>query len=181
MIDLLVNTIGKWKLGRRYANASRKPVAINLLYMKTAVLVFHISDENHYHKIISFGESLKTKEGFSKVYYVAYVATKEVPSFVNSEKVKIFDSTQVNIYGIPKDEFASAILKTEVDLMIDFTEKSFVPTDYFLALIQAKTKVGLANPEKEYIFDLMIEISDNQNITEFATQVIRYLKMINKD
>jgi hypothetical protein len=112
---------------------------------------------------------------------VAFSGFKEIPAFVDTDKVRVFDKKMVSLFGIPTDEFALPILNNTYDLLIDFSKESFVPTDYFLALSDAKTKVGGTNPAKEYMFDLLIDIKENQNVTEFSNQVIRYLKMINKD
>lgn len=181
MISFLINSIGKWKLDRKYAKFSRQPAAINLLYMEKAIVVFNITDEENYQQIFNFSRGLKTKEGFRYLTMVGFNGKKELPSFVDSNQVKVLDTENCSIYGYPNDEFAAPILEEEYDLLIDFTQKSFVPTDYFLALTKAKTKVGITNSENEYLFDLLIELKDNSDIAMYQKETIRYLKMINKD
>ena len=181
MINFLINSIGKWKLDRKYAKFSRQPSAINLLYMEKAIVVFNITDEKSYQQIFNFSRGLKTKEGFRQLTMIGFNDKKELPSFVDVNQVKVLDATNVSSFGFPSDEFSLPILKDEFDLLIDFTQKSFVPTDYFLAFTKAKTKVGITNSDNEYLFDLLIELNDSSDLATYQKEAIRYLKMINKD
>ena len=146
--------------------------------METALIVFHINSEESYKVAFDFSVYLKRKEGLSKVGLIAYCGEKEIPTYVDEKKVKVFGPKECNVFGIPVNEILDQNQK--YDLMVDFTPKSFLPTDCILALTNAKTKVGYHNDEKEYIFDLIIDVSENQLNLDYSKNIIRYLKMINK-
>lgn len=180
MIGFLANSIGRWQLKRRFNILNRDAEAINISKMESAILVFSITDEKDYTDILQISTSLKRDEGIGHVTLLAYNSNKEIPVFVDDQLVVVFGDKEVDFSGIPKDEFASKVLQQKFDLMIDFTTDSFLPTDYFLALLNAKTKVGANNNEKGYIFDLLIDIPIESNKLELSKNIIRYLKMINK-
>ena len=181
MINFLINSIGKWKLERKYAKFSRKPEALNLLYMESALVVFNITDEKTYNEIFNFSRGLKTKEGFSRLTILGFNAKKELPSFVDANQVKVLEAKSISVFGFPNEKFSDSILNDEYDLLLDFTQKSFVPTDWFLAMSKVKTKVGLTNSSNEELFDLLIELKDTSDIVTYQKEAIRYLRMINKD
>ncbi|MFT6802067.1 MAG: hypothetical protein ACJA2N_001250, partial [Salibacteraceae bacterium] len=54
-----------------------------------------------------------------------------------------------------------------------------MPTEYFLTLIDAKTKVGRDNSVHQKIFDLLINQKGSDK-KEYLKSVIHFLKMINK-
>jgi hypothetical protein len=180
MIGALVNTYGKWKLKKLFAKSARVPVAMNIQEMKTTILVFEITDESSFLKVSAFASKLKQTHGFSKVNFLGFNKLKELPSFILENEVKVLGLSEIDMSGVPKPEFTKAILGDDYDLLVDFTQESLLPTDYFLALINAKTKVGQANKDKEYIFDLLIELEDKTDVTGYLENVVRYLKMINK-
>lgn len=181
MMKFLINSVGKWKLERKYAKISRNPAAINLMYMEKAIVVFTITDEKAYQQIFNFSRGLKTKEGLRNLTMIGFNDKKELPSFVDANQVKVLDAENISVFGFPNEDFSLPILNEKYDLLIDFTEKSFVPTDFFLALSNAKTKVGLTNSENEDLFDLLIDLKDNSDLATYQKEIIRYLKMINKD
>ena len=68
----------------------------------------------------------------------------------------------------------------DFDLLVDFTPISFVPTDYFLALVNAKMKVGPKSGIKNEFLDLIIDIPLKSTFLELSKNIFRYLEMINK-
>jgi hypothetical protein len=178
MIGFIVNSVGKWKLANLVKKNTRKAIAMNLDHMESALIVFHVNSEESYKVVTDFALYLRRNEGLNKVDLIAYCGAKEIPNYVDKKKVKVFGPKECNMYGIPINEFLNS--SQDYDLMVDFTPESFLPTDSILALSEAKTKVGYHNEEKEYIFDLIIEVSDNQLYLDYSKNIIRYLKMINK-
>ena len=178
MIGLLTNSLGKWKLANLVKKVDRKPVAMNLDHMESALVVFHINTAEEYKVVTDFCFYLKRNEGLNRVDIMAFCGAKEIPEFVDQNNVKVFGPKECNIYGIPEGSYLNP--NKSYDLLVDFTPVSFVPTDAILALTEAKTKVGYHQDEKEYIFDLIIDVADNQLHLDYSKNIIRYLKMINK-
>ncbi len=179
MIAFLANSIGKWLLKKGVEKSKRVPEAIHISEMNSGLLVFDINTESRYQEILAFQKKLKV-EAISQISLLGFTLEKELPSFINEEQVQVLGKKDLSLWGIPKDEFHQQLMKKDYDLMIDCTENMEVPTDYIMALVQAKTKVGKPNPENEYIFDLLIDGSKEEGVDAFSKNVIHFLKMINR-
>ena len=180
MIGFLANSIGRWQLKKQFAKVNRETEAINISQVKKAVLVFTVLDEKEYTDILKISTDLKREEGISELTLLAYNPNKEIPKYIDDQQITLFGEKDLGITGIPKSEFAMELMREKFDLLLDFTPESFLPTDYFLALLYAKTKVGRVNDEKDYIFDLIIDIPIEATLLDLSKNMIRYLKMINK-
>lgn len=179
MIILLANTIGRWILKRGIEKDKRTPVALNLLEMKTAILVYDIKSQKEWDHILNFKKVLLS-EGFEKVTLMGFSMEKEMPSFVDNQMTQVLGRKEIRFWGIPVDAFNQKFFSQKFDLMVDCTEKSVLPTDYLMALVHAKTKVGVSNPENEYIFDLLIDSDKKEDFVKYVKNVIHFLKMINR-
>lgn len=180
MIGFLANSIGRWQLKKQFAKVNRETEALNIAKVKKAILVFTVLDEKSYTDVLHISTTLKRDEGIDDLRLLAYNPNKEIPTYIDDQQVTLFSETDVGITGIPKSEFSLELLRTKFDLLLDFTSGSFLPTDYFLALLYAKMKVGKFNSGKNYIFDLIIDIPEESTNLELSKNMIRYLKMLNK-
>lgn len=179
MIAFLANSIGKWLLKKGVEKSKRIPEAIHISEMNSALLVFDVTSESEYNEIVAFQKKLKL-EGISNTSLLGFCLEKEIPSFLDVDQVQLVGKQEVSLWGIPKSEFFQPFSKQSFDLMIDCTERNEVPTDYIMALVNAKTKVGKPNPVNEYIFDLLIDGSNEEGLEAFSKNVIHFLKMINR-
>tara|TARA_R110002050_G_scaffold204327_1_gene339663 strand:- start:149924 stop:150460 length:537 start_codon:yes stop_codon:yes gene_type:complete len=177
-MSFLVNTLGKWKVGKLFQQNRRIPEALNLERIESAILVCNITDSQSYKEVQDFATYLKRSEGLSSVKVICYFDQKEKPTFVNEESDLVFGKKDCNIFGLPnKVEYN---FKKPVDLLVDFTSKSCVPTNYFICQINAKTVVGKQDDEKGDWFDLIIDIPKEKGLPVYKENILRYLKMINK-
>lgn len=179
MIKFLANTIGRWILKRGVEKDKRTPIALNLLEMKTAILVYDILGLKEWDQILSFKKVLLS-EGFEKVALIGFSMEKEIPSFVDSQMTQVLGRKEIRFWGTPVDAFNQKFFNQKFDLMVDCTGQSVLPTDYLMALVHAKTKVGASNPENEYIFDLLIDSDKKEDFIQYVKNVIHFLKMINR-
>jgi len=180
MIGFIVNSIGRWQLKRRFNILNRSVEALNMSNIKSALLVFHITNEKSYMEMLEISTNLKRNYTVGKVDMLAYCSTKEIPKYVDDQLVTILQNKQIDFTGIPKDDFSKPILTMDFDLLVDFTPISFLPTDYFLALVNAKMKVGPKSGIKNEFLDLIIDIPLKSTLLELSKNIFRYLEMINK-
>ncbi|MGB0806922.1 MAG: DUF6913 domain-containing protein [Salibacteraceae bacterium] len=178
MIGFLANTIGKWKLERAALNSNRISEAINLSEMKSAILIFDLTEKLEYQKIVEFVKLLKS-ENVKQVEVIGFTLNKEIPTFINKSLVKVLGKDDINFFGIPSENFCDAIFDQSFDVMIDCTRSSNIPTDFLLANINAKTKVGSPQKETDEYFDLLVNTNNNE-LNDYMKNVIHFLKMINK-
>ncbi len=179
MIAFLEKSIGRWILKKGVDKDRRTPVALNISDMKSALLVFDITNQNDFFYIQEFQKKLKL-EGFEKVELIGFSLEKELPSFVDSKLVQVLGKKDVSLLGIPSDEFVQSLFQKKMDLLVDCTSENSLPTDYLMALANAKTKVGAPSQINEYIFDLLIDGNRKENFGVYVKNVIHFLKMINR-
>lgn len=178
MIDFLANTIGKWQLNKAVRKQNRLPQEQRFSDMKSAIILFTVSTADQYQQILEVVNALKRDENFTKVDVLGYFPGKEVPSFIDDQLVQCMLSANVGLTGIPKLGFVQEMISGNYDVLLDFSEGQSVPMEYVLALVNAKTKVGNALPEKEYVLDLIIDIKKDSSILDLSKNMIRYLKMV---
>lgn len=177
-MNFLYNSIGKWRLNRAYAKLKRVPRSISFNEVDSVVLVGVVNTEDEANQLIGVKNVLFKNEGVANIHILAYFEGKETPSYFPKD-VHYFSKQDLNFIGEPKNPELKKLLKKDFDLLLDFTPNSFFPTDYFLALLHAKSKVGSNNSEKEYIFDLIIENASKTGVLDLSKIMIRYLKMLN--
>lgn len=178
MISFLANTLGKWQLGRKFLKTNRVSEALNLSEIHTAVLIFDIGNKEDYQKVIHFAKTLKS-ENLKQVEVIGYSLSKEIPQFIDQTKIAILGKEEISIVGIPNEKFSSTWLNKPFDLLVDCTTVNALPTNYTLAFIKAKTKVGSAQKGEDEYFDLLVDIKNN-DLDTYMKNVIHFLKMINK-
>lgn len=178
MIGFLANTIGRWQLGKKLEKFQRKSEALNLSEMNSAVVVFDLLNKEAYLKVVDFVKQLKA-ENVKSVEMLGFSLEKEEPQYINKSLVNVMGKEQINLFGIPNENFSGAIIDRNFDLMVDFTESNNIPTDYLLGLINAKTKVGSPQKDRDDYFDLLVDIN-NEGMEVYGKNVVHFLKMINK-
>ncbi len=66
------------------------------------------------------------------------------------------------------------------DVLIDVVDVDCFPMKYLVASAVAKLKIGKYSDSKQEFYDLMIDVSENNEIDYFIDQVNHYLNMLNK-
>ncbi|MFT5877126.1 MAG: hypothetical protein ACI8SA_000983 [Dokdonia sp.] len=178
MMEFFANTIGRWLLGRKWMRLERNSVALNLSAMNSAVVIFDIGTESDYQLVIELVKVLKL-EGVNAILVLGYCEEKVSPTYLDASIVRVLTKSEIRFMGFPTEEYSKRILNDSFDLLIDFTDKDKMPTEYFLTLIDAKTKVGRDNSVHQKIFDLLINQKGSDK-KEYLKSVIHFLKMINK-
>ena len=179
MIDFLANSIGRWQLKRKFLEKNRVAEALNLNEIKSAIIICEVLSKEWYEKVLSLVDTLQ-KEGIASIELVGSAMVKEVPEYVDTNRINILTGKDVSKLGIPSVSFTKQFIDKPYDLLLDCTVNNQVPTDYLLAMIDAKSKVGVAGDANEYIFDLLIEGSKESEFESYGKNVIHFLKMINR-
>ncbi len=80
---------------------------------------------------------------------------------------------------IPPTDLAEDFIHRKFDILIDLTVQKYFPTVYLAALSEAAFKIGYAGNGINY-FDWNIEFGQAPETGELASQILYYLKRINK-
>ena len=104
MIGFLINSIGKWQLGRRFLKLNRIGEALNLKAIQSAVLIMEINSEQELKEVNAFTKLLR-EENVDRVEVIGFSNDKELPEYLKQLKGKVFIKKEVSLLGIPKETF----------------------------------------------------------------------------
>jgi hypothetical protein len=128
------------------------------------------------------------REAFVKVeneLYLAGIKTSGLCYFpqrkaVIPEEINGFSKKQTSwCFEIPKTKLAEDFIHQKFDILIDLTGQKSFPLVYITALSEAAFKIGYSSNSVNY-FDLNIEFQVQPDADQLATQILYYLKRINK-
>ncbi len=96
------------------------------------------------------------------------------------EEINGFSRKQTSWWlEIPKTQVVDDFIHQRFDILIDLTGQKSFPMIYITALSEATFKVGYAGNSTNY-FDLNIEFQEQPEVKLLATQILYYLRRINK-
>jgi hypothetical protein len=120
-----------------------------------------------------FAESLGVKSKDFKV--IGYSAQKKT---IKTYSGLLFTSTKIGWKGVVKDSEIKDIIEQPTDLLINYYNKDVLGLALLSAKSPAKFKVGLGNVNPQ-LNDLIIGC-DITDINTFKTEMVKYLKVLNK-
>lgn len=80
--------------------------------------------------------------------------------------------------GTLKSKEVTTFLESNFDMLIDYTKATTIFVKYLAARSNAKFKVGYADVD-DNLYDFMISV-DNEKISQFNTEMIKYLRILKK-
>ena len=91
-----------------------------------------------------------------------------------------FNNKNLNWYYQPKSKKVEDFMNTTFDVLISLHLDESPPLEFISAMSKAHMRVGQYREEREFCYDLMIDINDNPDLDKFVNQVDLYLKIINR-
>jgi hypothetical protein len=128
------------------------------------------------------------KEAFIKVeneLYLAGIKTSGLCYYpmkkaIIPEEINGFSKKQTSwCLEIPKTKLAEDFIHQKFDILMDLSGQKSFPMVYITALSEATFKIGYTSSSANY-FDLNIEFQVQPDSDQLATQILYYLKRINK-
>ncbi len=91
-----------------------------------------------------------------------------------------FNNKNLNWYYQPKSKKVEDFMNTSFDVLISLHLDQSPPLEFISACSKAHMRVGQYREDKEFCYDLMIDISDDPDLDKFVNEVDVYLKIINR-
>ena len=82
-----------------------------------------------------------------------------------------------SLFGKLQNEEIKKLIQSDFDLLLNYTNDNLY-LNYLTAFSKARFKVGFKN-NQHVLFDLMIDV-DKENVDSFHTELVKYLKILNK-
>jgi hypothetical protein len=92
-----------------------------------------------------------------------------------------FFRSQVNWYKKPTGPIVENFIDEPFDILINLSLIDFYPLDYIAAVSKAGLKIGRANSNISFCYDMSFFLDENATLKSFAYLIIHYLSNINHD
>lgn len=171
--------IGKIILSRRSVKVRRKVSYSNINNIKSIGIVWDASVPKDFGVLTEFYH--KMNERNINLIILGYYPGKELPNqYTALRYFSCIRKKELSYFYIPKSEEAEIFINEMFDVVIDINFEKLFPLTYISTLSRAGFKVGLSDSEFNCnTFDLMIELKKPVSLSDYLTNVIHYLEMIN--
>lgn len=173
----LKESIGKKILKRKKKGVQRNIQVHNFETAKSAVILFDTDDSESFKVIKEFGKFLEGEKITCSTF--GYVHQKEIPQeLLFWKNYSFITKNDMNWYLKPSGEAVDAFNAADPDLLFDFTKGLPLELQFLIQLSTARFKIGCFT-EEENDYDLMISLTDNNDIGFLAEQFKIYIAMLN--
>ena len=173
---------GEYQLSRRLKKMQRNQRMHNFDTARTIGIIFNATQLENFTHVKEFLNTLRDKD--LEIYAIGYVDKKEIDDqLVIRKNFNFFCRTDLAWNYLPTAPFVNELIDKKLDILIDLSITPHFALQYMAALSKASFKIGVYTPEKEKqrIYDLMLDISKQPDISYLIEQVKYYLNMIHVD
>jgi hypothetical protein len=172
----LRENIGYRVLKRKKKGTVRVKQVHNFDTASTAVILFDTSIPDAFQVVKEFRKFLDSHQIRSAAF--GYVHEKEVPQeMLFWKNFSFITRSNINWYRKPSGEPVDHFYSNNPDLLVDFTRDMPLELQYLVQLSQASFKIGVFT-EEENDYDLMLQLSEEQDMHFFAEQVKHYVSIL---
>jgi len=173
----LRENIGRRVLKKKRKSFQREIHVHNFETAKSAVILFDASETDSFPVIKEFRKFIENKH--IKCAAFGYVRQKEIPQEMLFWKNYLFiTKSDLNWYMKPTGDAVDNFFTQDPDILIDFTKEVPLELQFLVVLSNAKFKIG-SFTEQENDYDLMINLTDQNDIGYLAEQIKHYVSMLN--
>lgn len=169
--------VGRRVLKNKFKGFQRETIVHNFKTAKSAVLLFDAEIPNAFHIMKDFQGFLKEEAIQCAVF--GYINQKEIPQeMLFWKNFHVITKSNLNWYMMPGGEVVELFKREDPDLLIDFTLHQRLELQFLVQLSPARFKIGCYTEEKND-YDLMINLSGEEDMAFLSKQIIHYVTMLN--
>ena len=173
----LRENIGQRVLNRKKRNLERDIRVHNFDTAKSAVLLFNTAEPDSFQVIDEF-RKFTVQKGIQCTAF-GFVEQKEIPQEMLFRKNYSFITrSDLTWYMKPTGEAVDKFFSKDPDLLVDFTRNVPLELQFLVQLSPARFKIGCYT-ERENDYDLMINLTDRNDISYLADQIKHYVSILN--
>jgi len=173
----LREVIGKRVLKKKLKGFERHVHVHNFETAKSAVMLFDANDPAFFPVIKEFRKFIESKGIQCKSF--GYVLQKEIPQEMLFQKSFSFiTKDDLNWYLKPTGESVEDFYSRNPDILFDLTMQVPLELQFLVRLSNAQFKVS-SYTDDENDYDLMIKLTDQNDVAYLTEQIKRYVSMLN--
>lgn len=169
--------IGNSILRKKAEGSKRKVCYSNIGQVRKIGIVWDASHVNDFSCLSKFCQKMNEKNIDVKI--MGYYSGKNLPDqYTAIRYLSCIRREELNFFYHPVSSEAESFVKNRFDILIDINTDNLLPLKCLSALSNAALKVGLFEPGKDGLFDLMIELNKPVDVSNYLDQAVHYLEMI---
>lgn len=112
-----------------------------------------------------------------KVVVFGYIDDKKID---HKGDIRLLNKQTVSFAYIPDENTINPFVNQKFDLLLACFTNSNLPLEYVIALSTAKCRVGMYQPNKEFLYELMVKLQPGQGVEDLIRQIKQLLKQIHE-
>lgn len=169
-----------WLLQRAHKKVTRQRKMLGYHPAVSFGIMYDATSEDHYKHVTHLVRELQQDQ--KKVKTLGYVTVKKMPEHCFPKLTFEFcNSASFSWNQQPVAQNVKDFISGSYDVLIDLTPSYLHHIKYLSAVSVAKMRVGRYVEKYIEVYDLMLQVDDNNSIEETSGQVLHYLKMINNN
>ncbi|GEM_PF-1265197 len=171
--------VANYKLKKQLSKSKRQRGLYNLKTASSAGILFNAGDEANYKVVKELVKELKNDNITSQV--LGYIdKSKRDDNYIGDQTYTFACKSDFSFFYSIKKDSVSEFVNQNFNLLIVLVKEQPFAIDYLGRLSKAKFKVGKAGLDNE-LYDLMIELKEDQGLPELKKQIIHYLSILNNN
>jgi hypothetical protein len=180
VFDNIREWLRQWFLNQALKKSTRKRKMYNYRDARNIGILYDASTEEQYQLLTGVVKDLQQDQ--KKVKTLGYVQLKKMPDYSFPKLTYEFcNSKSFSWNQKPKLQSINDFINQDYDILIDLSPTGFFHLKYLMAQSPAHFKVGRYADKYVQLYDLMLQVDDNNPLSEVINHTFFYLKLINND
>ncbi len=176
----LIGAVRFWFLKRAEKGISRQKSLLGYSQIESIGIIYDASLEENYKQISILVKELIQDQ--KKVKTLGYFTQKKMPNHCFSQLTFEFCDKKCFLWNQkPGKQNVKDFINSNYDVLIDLTPSSFYHVKYLMALSKPQMRSGIYADKYVDLYDLMLQVDENNSLKQIIEHVFYYLKMINND
>jgi hypothetical protein len=142
----------------------------NIADAKEVGVLLDASDTDKTAVVLQFADSIRTQ--YRKVTMLGYY---NFPKAAMNLSFPHFYNKNLNWYLQPQGYMVDDFIEKKFDVLVNAYTDENLPLEYISALSNAKYRIGLYNPAKTYLSDVLIDLKGDHNLGALTEQLKNYI------
>ena len=173
MLKALRSYVHKYMLRKELRFHKPERQITNIADAREVGILVDASDTDRTALVNQLADSLRTQ--FRKVHILGFY---NFPKPALNLNFPHFHNKQLNWYLEPQSHMVDEFMDRKFDVLINAYTSENLPLEYISALSNAKYRIGVYEPSKTYLSDVLLDTSDPSDLKRFVEQVKHYIYQI---
>lgn len=140
---------------------------------KDVGILLDASDTDRTALVTQLALSLRTQ--YRKVHMLGFY---NYPTSALNLSFPHFNNKELNWYLEPQGHLVDEFIERKFDVLINAYCGNVLPLEYISAMSNARYRIGIYNPDKTYLSDVLIDTNNREDLKSFVEQVKHYIYQI---